>query len=91
MRAAKNYGAFRPSAYVNFVYDMISDRDSATVNLKNGSSYNVSGKRLNQFGVEAGAVLEYKCGDWDFAVNYDYAGRKRFNSHTGMLTAKYNF
>ncbi|MBR1824965.1 MAG: autotransporter outer membrane beta-barrel domain-containing protein [Alphaproteobacteria bacterium] len=91
LKVAKNFGGFRPSAYVNFTYDFVSDRDSAVVNLTNGASYHVSGKRLNQFGTEAGAAIEYNCGGWSVAASYDYAGRRHFNSHTGMLTAKYSF
>lgn len=91
VKIAKNYGSFRPSAYVNFTYDMISDRDNVTVRLPNGSEYSITSKRLKQFGTEAGAALEYNCGDWTFTANYDYTGRKHFNSHMGMLTAKYSF
>lgn len=91
LKAAKNYGAFRPSVYVNFTYDMVSDREKVSIGLPNGSGYTISGKRLNKFATEAGAALEYNCGDWTFTANYDYVGRKHFNSHMGMLTAKYSF
>ncbi|MBR6355756.1 MAG: autotransporter outer membrane beta-barrel domain-containing protein [Alphaproteobacteria bacterium] len=91
VKIAKNYGGFRPSAYVNFTYDMVSDRDSVKVRLPNGSGYTINGKRLKQFGTEAGAALEYNSGAWTFTANYDYTGRKHFNSHLGMLTVKYSF
>ena len=91
LKAAKSFGGFRPSVYVNLTYDVISDKDNATVNLTNGSRYSIGGKRLNRFGAEAGAALEYNCHNWDVIANYDYSGRKHFNSHSGMLTVKYHF
>ena len=88
---AKDYGAFRPSAYLNFTYDLVSDRENATVGLTNGASYTIDGKRLNRFGTEAGVALEYNCGNWDFVAGYDFGARKHYTSHLGMFTAKYNF
>jgi hypothetical protein len=54
--------------------------------LPNGSGYTISGKRLNKFATEAGAALEYNCGDWTFTANYDYVGRKHFKSSSGKKT-----
>ncbi|MBP1531975.1 MAG: autotransporter outer membrane beta-barrel domain-containing protein, partial [Alphaproteobacteria bacterium] len=91
LNAAKSFGDWRTSAYVNLVYDLTSNRDYAAVNLTNGAGYVISGKRLNRFAVEAGAAVEYNYNDWDFIAGYDYEGRSHFRSHTSTLTAKYHF
>lgn len=79
-----------PKARVAFTYDILSDNSNATVNIGNGV-YDVKGKKLNRFGVEAGVGAEISVGDWDFSAEYDLGARKDYTSHTGMLKIKYNF
>ena len=82
----------RPEAYIGVTYDIISDRDSVVVDLVNGASYEVHGKRLNQFGVEAGAGLTAELTD-KLSANVSYMGsfRKDYYSNTGMVGLKYAF
>ena len=83
---------FRPEAYVGVTYDLVSDRDNAVVNLANGASYTVYGKRLNRFGVEAGVGLTAELTD-KLSANINYMGgfRKDYQNHTGMIGLKYAF
>ena len=82
----------RPEGYVGVTYDLVSDRDNAVVGLANGASYAVHGKRLNRFGVEAGAGITAELTD-RLSANISYMGgfRKDYQSHTGMIGLKYAF
>lgn len=91
VKLTKDYGFVRPSVYVNALYDVVSDKDNAHVRLTNGSVYDVEGKRMNRFGIEAGLAAEVDYRNWNFIAEYDYEGRRHFDSHTGIFKAKYNF
>ncbi len=97
LRAGKDYTlpsgyTLRPEAYIGVVYDIVSDRDNAIVNLANGSSYMVHGQNLNKFGVELGAGLTAKLMD-SLSLNVSYMGgfRRDYRNHTGMIGLRYDF
>lgn len=81
----------KPMARVATTYDVISDDSTANVNVLGGGSYRMEGKRLHRLGFETGVGLETSVKDWTFSVEYDGGFRQDFQSHTGMLKAKYNF
>lgn len=82
---------FTPALRVGAIYDVISDDTKANVNIIGGGNYQVTGQRLHRFGIETGVGLEADYADWNFFLNYGAEFRKDFQSHTGMMKAKYNF
>ena len=92
VRMTKDFGRFRPEAYIGLTYDISNDRGNTTVNLANGSSYTVPGKRLNKLGYETSIGLETKLDDHlSVSVSYIGAYRDNYQEHTGMFNLKYNF
>lgn len=83
---------WRPEARLAATYDLISDKENAVVSLSNGSGYVVKGRRLNRFGIEAGAdVTFYLSSDVESSVGYEGKFRKDYQDHTGYVSAKYKF
>ena len=82
---------FAPNLRLAATYDMISDDSIANVSVIGGGNYQITGKSLERLGVEAGIGLETTYKDWTLSINYNGGFRKDFQSHTGMLKAKYNF
>lgn len=82
---------FTPNLRLAATYDMISDNSKANVSVIGGGNYQITGERLERFGVETGVGIETTYKDWNFSVDYNGGFRKDFQSHTGMLKAKYNF
>ena len=72
-------------------YDMLSDRNMATVTMPGVDSYTLRGERLSRIGGEFGIGLGLKYKTVDFSVNYDIDVRKDYTSQTGMLKFRYNF
>ena len=92
VRMAKDFGQFRPEAYLGITYDLASDKGNTTVNLANGSSYTVQGKRLDKLGYEASLSFAATLSDNITAsVSYLGAYRDNYREHTGMLNVKYAF
>ena len=81
------------SPHINggITYDFASDNSKTNVEIVHGNNYQINGKRLHRFGVEAGAGVAMSVGAWDLSADYHGGYRKDFQSHTGMLKAKYNF
>ncbi len=80
----------RPTAYAGLTYDIYS-RDT-TKNVVIGSSqYEISGEKLSRYGVEAGIGVEISVNRWDLSVGYDFGAKEKYQSHTGMFKARYNF
>ncbi|MCQ2915081.1 MAG: autotransporter outer membrane beta-barrel domain-containing protein [Alphaproteobacteria bacterium] len=79
-----------PSAGVGVSYDINNIKSSAVVNV-GSSSYSVEGKRLKRTSLEAHAGVSTSYKNWDFSVNYELNAREKFQSHTGMVKATYNF
>lgn len=82
---------FKPNLRLGATYDMMSDNGQSVVNVIGGSSYQINSKRLNRFGVETDVGVEAIVGDWNLSLDYNGGFRADFQSHTGMLKAKYNF
>ncbi len=82
---------FTPNLRLSATYDMMSDNSKANVSVIGGGNYQITGKRLERFGVETGIGVEATYGDWNLSLDYNGGFRKDFQSHTGMLKAKYNF
>ncbi|MBQ7633175.1 MAG: autotransporter domain-containing protein [Alphaproteobacteria bacterium] len=92
VKAETTYGMFKPHAYVGILYDLVSDRDTAIVNLTNGAGYTVHGKRLPRFGVEIGAGVSANLNDHiELGLGYEAKFRKDYQDHSGILNFKYNF
>jgi outer membrane autotransporter protein len=82
---------FAPNIRLAATYDFISDNSVANVNIIGGGNYQITGERLKRFGIETGVGVEATCGDWNLSLDYNGSFKKDFQSHTGMLKAKYNF
>lgn len=92
VKAETTYGMFKPHAYIGAVYDLVSDRDTAIVNLTNGAGYTVHGKRLPRFGVEIGAGVSANLNDhMELGLGYEAKFRKDYQDHSGIINFKYNF
>ena len=92
VKAETTYGMFKPHAYVGVLYDLVSDRDTAIVNLTNGAGYTVHGKRLPRFGVEIGAGVSANLNEHiELGLGYEAKFRKDYQDHSGIINFKYNF
>ena len=87
-----NCNVMRPEIYLGITYDFVSDRDNAIVNLGNGSSYAINGKRLDRMGYEMGAGVTAELNDkWTGSLSYLGDLRNHYQNHSGMLTLSYAF
>ena len=82
---------FKPTLRLAATYDLKSDKSTANVNVIGGGNYQITGDRLNRFGVETGVGVTGTINNLDLTLEYNGGFRKDFQSHTGMLKAKYNF
>lgn len=81
-----------PEFKAAMTYDISHDNSKSTVTLVNGSSYSVSGKPLNRFGVELGAGVTAELNDnVEVSLGYEGKFRKDYQGHTGLINAKYKF
>ena len=81
-----------PEFKAAMTYDISHDNSKSTVTLVNGSSYSVSGKPLNRFGVELGAGITAELNDnVEVSLGYEGKFRKDYQDHTGLSNAKYKF
>lgn len=81
-----------PEFKAAMTYDISHDNSKSTVTLVNGSSYSVSGKPLNRFGVELGAGVTAELNDnVEVSLGYEGKFRKDYQDHTGLINAKYKF
>ena len=82
----------RPEARLAFTYDIVNDDANSSVTLANGSSYQVEGEALDEFGVEFGLGLTADVNDnVELSVGYEGKFRKDYYDNTGLLNAKYKF
>ncbi len=82
---------FTPELRLAATYDIISDNANATVAI-GSASYTSDGRRLPRFGVEAGVGLKWNIAQrMDINLDYDASIRRRYTSHTGTISLKYNF
>ena len=81
-----------PEFKAAMTYDISHDNSKSTVTLVNGSSYSVSGKPLNRFGVELGAGVTAELNDnVEVSLGYEGKFRKDYQDYTGLINAKYKF
>ena len=92
IRMSKSFGRLRPEVYLGISYDFVNDADSATVSLPNGSSYTMSGEKLNKFGTEANIGISYDINDHtNLNLGYEGRFRKHYQDHTGVINLRYTF
>lgn len=87
---AKNW-MIKPSVRLAATYDVVSDHNKANVNVIGGGNYQITSDRLHRFGVETGVELSAAFDNLDLTLEYNGGFREDFQSHTGMLKAKYHF
>ena len=85
------YAKLVPQLNAAAKYDMLSDRNMATVTMPGIDSYTIRGERLSRFGGEFGIGLGLKYKTLDLSINYDIDVREDYTSQTGMLKVRYNF
>jgi outer membrane autotransporter protein len=80
----------RPNGYIGLTYDLYGPNTATNVAIAD-SHYQISSKRMARLGAEGGIGVEFLTQDWDFSIGYDLGLREDYQSHTGMLKARYNF
>ena len=85
------YTSIIPQLNAALKYDMLSDKNVATVTMPGVDAYTLDVERLSRFGGEFGIGLGMKHRGMDFSINYDIDVRKDYTSQTGMLKFRYNF
>lgn len=88
---ADKYTTFFPQLNAAIKYDMLSDKNVATITMPGVDAYTLDVERLSRFGGEFGIGLGMKHRGMDFSINYDIDVRKDYTSQTGMLKFRYNF
>ena len=88
---ADKYTTFIPQLNAAIKYDMLSDKNVATITMPGVDAYTLDVERLSRFGGEFGIGLGMKHRGFDFSINYDIDVRKDYTSQTGMLKFRYNF
>ena len=82
----------KPEVRAAMTYDLANDDSKSVVTLVNDSSYSVSGKSLNRFGVELGAGLTTEINDnIELFIGYEGKFRSDYQDHSGLINAKYKF
>ena len=80
----------RPTAYVGMSYDIYNRDTKANVSIAD-QQYEISGQKLPRWGLKTGVGVEVSINHWDLSVGYDFGLREKYQAHTGMLNARYNF
>lgn len=88
---ADDYTTIIPQLNAAVKYDMLSDKNVATITMPGVNAYTLDIERLSRVGGEFGAGLGVKIYGLDLSVNYDIDVRKDYTSQTGMLKFRYNF
>ena len=88
---ATRHLTFAPQLNAGVKYDLLSDKQVATVALPGIDSYTLDGNRLNRVGGEFGIGLGMNYRGIQMSLNYDIDVRKDYTSQTGMLKFRYNF
>jgi outer membrane autotransporter protein len=80
-----------PQLNAGVKYDLLSDKNTATVAMPGVNAYTIDGNRLKRIGGEFGIGLGMQYRDLELSVNYDIDVREDYTSQTGMLKFRYNF
>ena len=89
--AATRHVKFAPQLSAAMKYDMLSDKNIATVTMPGLNAYTLEGNRLKRIGAEFGIGLGMQYRELNVSVNYDIDVREDYTSQTGMLKFRYNF
>lgn len=89
--AATKHTIFMPQLNAGLKYDLLSDKQVATVTMPGLNAYTLDGSRLNRIGGEFGIGLGMQYYNLEISVNYDIDVRKNYTSQTGMLKFRCNF
>ena len=82
---------FAPQLNAGLKYDLLSDKQTATVAMPGLAAYTLDGNRLNRIGGEFGIGLGMQYHNFEMSVNYDIDVREDYTSQTGMLKFRCNF
>lgn len=88
---ANKYLTLVPQLNAAVKYDMLSDKNIATVTMPGLNAYTLEGNRLKRIGAEFGIGLGMQYRELNVSVNYDIDVREDYTSQTGMLKFRYNF
>jgi outer membrane autotransporter protein len=89
--AATRHLTFAPQLNAALKYDMLSDKNIATVTMPGLDAYTLDGTRLKRIGGEFGIGLGMQYRSLEMSINYDIDVREDYTSQTGMLKFRYNF
>ncbi len=85
----------RPSVHAAYLHDLIQDNQTATTNFigtGTAGSFNTDGVNQSRDGFNAGVGVNLlTVGRLDLSATYDYEWRDRFDGHSGLVRARYNF
>lgn len=88
---ASKHTKLRPELRYAIKYDLMSDKQVATVTMPGVDSYALNGDRLSRIGGEFGIGLGMLYRGWDMSLNYDIEAREDYTSQTGRVKFRYNF
>ncbi len=88
---ANKHTTFVPQLNAGIKYDLMSDKNVATVTMPGVNAYTLDGERLNRVGGEFGIGLGVQYGNLEVSANYDIDVREDYTSQTGMLKFRTNF
>ena len=88
---ATRHLTFVPQLNAGVKYDLLSDKNTATVAMPGVNAYTIDGNRLKRIGGEFGIGLGMQYRELNVSVNYDIDVREDYASQTGMLKFRYNF
>lgn len=81
----------RPELSYAVKYDMLSDKQVATVTMPGLNSYALDGDRLSRIAGEFGIGLGARYKGLDVSLNYDIEAREDYTSQSGRMKFRYNF
>lgn len=81
----------RPELSYAVKYDMLSDKQVATVTMPGLNSYALDGDRLSRIAGEFGIGLGARYKGLDVSLNYDIEAREGYTSQSGRMKFRYNF
>lgn len=81
----------RPELRYAVKYDVMSDKQVATVTMPGVNSYVLDGERLSRIGGEFGIGMGVNYKGFDLSLNYDIEAREDYTSQSGRVKFRYNF
>ncbi len=90
IKATKRF-TLRPELNYAVKYDMLSDKQVATVTMPGVNAYALNGERLSRIAGEFGIGLTMNYRGLDLSLNYDIEAREDYTSQSGRVKFRYNF